>query len=368
MKILFLSHTYIGGSYVVGSHHLAEQLYKQGHEVYHVSTPLTIFHKAFSKDKLRLEIAKKYNYELNKKTGVRNLIPMGILPWKLSKYIYLFTKGRLNLTSIIINKNKIPSEYDYIFIDQPFFEGLQKKLKYTNLIYRPTDVYPLLLDDETIRILEENILDYCSSVVCTSTPVKSHIEMYNKNLKIKVIENGVDINHFISAEGMFIESKLNEFKIIYVGALDKRFDFDIITSVASKVSNFTFYLVGPFDNEVEDKLANIPNIKLLGGIEYANIPKYIKSMDVTILPMSNDKSNEGRSPMKIYEYLSCEKVVIARNTLELARRNENNVYLYKNEEEFIQLLQQVYTQKITFLKQDYKEHDWSYKAQQLLEL
>ena len=41
MKIAFLSHTAMGGDFVVGSHHLATALAARGHDVLHMSAPVT---------------------------------------------------------------------------------------------------------------------------------------------------------------------------------------------------------------------------------------------------------------------------------------------------------------------------------------
>ena len=44
LTIVFASHTFMGGTFVVGSHHLARCLANQGHRVLHLSTPVTPFH------------------------------------------------------------------------------------------------------------------------------------------------------------------------------------------------------------------------------------------------------------------------------------------------------------------------------------
>ena len=44
MNILFASHTHLQSPFVVGSHHLARQLARQGHNVLHMATPVTPWH------------------------------------------------------------------------------------------------------------------------------------------------------------------------------------------------------------------------------------------------------------------------------------------------------------------------------------
>ncbi|MDB8558552.1 glycosyltransferase [Turicibacter sanguinis] len=364
MKILFLSHTYIGGNYVVGSHHLAQKMYEKGHEVYHVSTPVTLFHKLLIKDKKKLDLAKKYTEEINKDDGVKNLIPLGILPWKLAKFLFIVSNGKVNLASKLINKVKIPKEFDCVFIDQPIFYGIEKKITAKKWVYRPTDVYPLLANDKSLYKLEKKVLLKCSSVICTSNPVKKHIENYNINVPINVVENGVNIQMFRNKiHNNFKEN--SDFNIVYIGAFDKRFDFDIIFNVAKKYLDFKFFLIGPMDNEKKEIYSNCQNVFCLGPIKYKDIPNLLMEQNVTILPMSSDESNQGRSPMKIYEYLAAGKIVIAKKTEELERRNEQNVYLYNTEEEFVNLLNNVKNGNIFYTYQDYSEHDWETKVNQL---
>ena len=45
-RIVFASHTVMGATFVVGSHHLARQCALRGHHVLHLSTPLTPAHLA----------------------------------------------------------------------------------------------------------------------------------------------------------------------------------------------------------------------------------------------------------------------------------------------------------------------------------
>ena len=44
MKVLFLSHTFIGGDYFVGSHALHSEALLSGHHSLHISTPVSFFH------------------------------------------------------------------------------------------------------------------------------------------------------------------------------------------------------------------------------------------------------------------------------------------------------------------------------------
>lgn len=371
LKILFLSHTYIGGDFVVGSHHLSKSLSEMGHDVYHMSTPISLFHLLLKKNYLKFKLALKYNYEMKKDTGVKNLIPISLMPWSLAKYIYIVSKGKLNLSSIIINK--IPKDFDVIYMDQPTFLGVEKKIGYKKLIYRPTDVYPVIRNDETIELLESKILNVSNSVVCTSEPVKKYIQNLGFKGKINIIENGVNISHFTKAKNINNRSnKLsldkNDLNIIYFGALDDRFDFNIILKVAKARPMYKFHIIGPMSKYVPKELTSMSNINLIGPVDYNLLPDYMIDMNLAILPLNENDANQGRSPMKIYEYLAGGKLVVTKKTLELDRRNDINIHMYNNFEELVEILDKVYNSELFFRETDYSIFDWHSKASQLISL
>ena len=97
LKIIFVSHTYVGGTYVVGSHHLSAQLREMGHDVLHLSTPVSIFHW-FNKNLRRTNRARFTlwkRWKEFKDDEVKNIVPFTIIPWKLTNKV--FRKFGINL-------------------------------------------------------------------------------------------------------------------------------------------------------------------------------------------------------------------------------------------------------------------------------
>ena len=85
MKIAFLSHTAMGGNFVVGSHHLAAALAAHGHEVQHVSAPVTPAHMfALGDGFVRARLARWWRGG-ETLAGVRDVVPFSPLPWPLAR-------------------------------------------------------------------------------------------------------------------------------------------------------------------------------------------------------------------------------------------------------------------------------------------
>src|SRR5690606_32434335 len=73
-----------------------------------------------------------------------------------------------------------------------------------------------------------------------------------------------------------------------------------------------------------------PRVRWRGALPHARLWDELLRADIAILPMNAHPSNEGRSPMKIYEYLAAGLPVVARGAAELARRGIPGVFLYED--------------------------------------
>mgnify|MGYP005994617057 CR=1 FL=1 len=130
-----------------------------------------------------------------------------------------------------------------------------------------------------------------------------------------VIENGVDLHHFGDGDLSGVERS----GVVYVGAIDFRFDWDFLIQCAMSVFPERVVLAGPVVGGSVP--SNIPsNVELVGAVDYSSLPSLLSSFKVGILPLNSDPSNAGRSPMKFYEYLACKLYVVSTSTDTLAAR------------------------------------------------
>ncbi|MCX5855321.1 MAG: glycosyltransferase [Deltaproteobacteria bacterium] len=87
---------------------------------------------------------------------------------------------------------------------------------------------------------------------------------------------------------------------------------------------------------------------LTGFINYSELPKYINLADVCINPFATNKITDIIFPSKLYQYMACEKPVIATRLpglIDIFTDNggENNVYYFdlNKPEEFFHLLKRI---------------------------
>ena len=368
LKILFLSHTYIGGSFVVGSHHLSEQLAARGHKVVHIATPITLYHligKYNINQKKRIEIFKKGSVV----SGVENIVPFTLFPWKISRNIYKLTGINL-LQKTLTNKSKMFNEvYDILIIDQPQFVGIEKKIKSKKIIYRATDLYAVMKNDEILTLAESDISAKSDGIIGTSNPVVKHLKKFT-NAPSLVLENGVNIEHFTKRVNKPKEYINLEGAIAtYVGALDFRFDFLALIKLSRSLPNLNFIIIGPISKEINEELHGIKNVFFLGERKFEEIPAYLQYSDLGLLLTNDHPSNNGRSPMKLYEYACSGLPVLLRETEELEKLSDDFLFFYKDNSNLV-------TSAINALNHNLEKKDiiesgteksWSIKTQILMD-
>jgi glycosyltransferase involved in cell wall biosynthesis len=105
--------------------------------------------------------------------------------------------------------------------------------------------------------------------------------------------------------------KIAQPRIGYVGVFEDRIDIDLLSQTATRLPNYSFVFVGPIKQGQIGKLKNLDNVYFLGRKAYQEMPAYIKSFDVCLVPHKVNCFTESMNPLKIYEYLACGKPVVA---------------------------------------------------------
>ncbi|UTR06082.1 glycosyltransferase [Alkalihalobacillus sp. LMS6] len=335
-NIVLFSHTFMGGAFVVGSHHYAKELAKKGHKVLHISTPITKYH--FFKNDMANSFKRKNKDKLIKiSENCFQLIPYSSgLPWSFSKYFFkkfsinYLTKPLKKKIKNIIEEFYGEEEIDYLVVDQPTMIGMEKFINYKKLIYRATDVYSEMMEDEIVIDAEKHLLNNSNGMISTSPTVEKHLMSLNDQLPKIMLENAAELDHF--KRKALKPEEINKVKgkiAVYVGALDKRFDFEAIKYIANSHKELNIIIIGPVVNHQETELLKtFGNIFIIGPIDYSRIPSFLQHSDIALLPLSNHPSNDGRSPMKLYEYLATGLPVVCKVTDDIKLRNLNYVYFY----------------------------------------
>lgn len=90
----------------------------------------------------------------------------------------------------------------------------------------------------------------------------------------------------------------------YVGVMEDRFDTVLIKRLARSLEQKTILLVGPMWRQQEKILKKEEGVLSLGFRPYHDIPRFISSFQVGLIPHKVNSLTQSMDPIKIYEYLA----------------------------------------------------------------
>jgi glycosyltransferase involved in cell wall biosynthesis len=355
-------------SLVVGSHHLAREFALLGHSVLHICTPVTPAH--LLRRSARERVAAWKRGVIRHRENLQEIVPLALVPWQISRYFGLsaYVRSTLRLQGQIRRAGF--GQPDLLLVDEPRMVGICEMLRAKQTIYRATDLYAVMRSDPSVNVAERAALGRADAMIATSGPVLEHLRSFDAGKPALVIENGVDATHFSTPQPIpALYRELPHPRLLYVGTLDHRFDFEVINSLARLAPELQVVIAGPARVPIERLQATLPNLLYLGPVAYEDVPALMQHADIGLLPLNDEPSNRGRSPMKFYEYAAAGLPVVARKTPELERRAGRFIHLYKDVETMLSLIRQILAAKPvrSEIAESAIMHSWSGKALQVLE-
>lgn len=131
---------------------------------------------------------------------------------------------------------------------------------------------------------------------------------------VVLVENGVDVALFGRAWERPADLPAGRPIVGYHGAIDRWFDVDLLAAVADRCPGFSFVLVGPVApsmREPIDRLADRPNVVVLGERPGADIAAYVAAFSVGAVWFRVDEVTRAVSPLKVFECLAAGVPVVS---------------------------------------------------------
>jgi len=197
----------------------------------------------------------------------------------------------------------------------------------------------------TIKQMEAEVMARADLVFVTSPALyesKRHLHD-----SVALVENGVDYELFANPgppdayplDLIDIPHPL----IGYVGVINEKLNFQLLTTIAQRQPQWHFALVGPvaLKNEEEQlqALAALANVHLLGRKPVDRLPFYLHAFDVCLIPYKRNEWTRNISPLKLYEYLAAG-VPIVSTGIPATREFADTVWLACDPDAFSQAIAQ----------------------------
>lgn len=99
----------------------------------------------------------------------------------------------------------------------------------------------------------------------------------------------------------------------YVGWIMDRTDLDLVAHVLRSRPDWQVTLVGPEYPEgliAKSGLLDFPNFSYRGPMPQADVPDFLRSLDVCIMPHRDNEYSRSMGPLKLYQYLASGRPVV----------------------------------------------------------
>jgi glycosyltransferase involved in cell wall biosynthesis len=140
---------------------------------------------------------------------------------------------------------------------------------------------------------------------------------------VHAVPSSVDVAHFAQARLATAEPEdqalIAHPRIGYFGVIDERMDLELLAAVADARPDWNIVMIGPVVKIDPDSLPRRANIHYLGPKTYAELPGYIASWNVALMPFARNEATRFISPTKTPEYLAAGKPVVSTSIRDVVR-------------------------------------------------
>jgi len=221
-----------------------------------------------------------------------------------------------------------------------------------------------------VLALEEELVQEADLTLATAQLL--YEKLSPRAARLALVPNGVDLEHYrrYYAEGPIL-GKVSHPVIGYYGALASWVDVDLLEKIARRFPQATVVLAGGVFDVDLSRIAELPNVRLLGQRPYEEMPQLLWHFDACVIPFLVNDITEATNPVKLYEYLSGGKPVVAPRLRELLPFEEV-CYLADDHEGFLAGLEQALAEPADDPRRQRRrelaaQNDWKRRRVEILE-
>lgn len=203
-------------------------------------------------------------------------------------------------------------------VQHPFWTAFADAVPNRTLVYDMMDHHEGFGDNAPdIIALEDKLLREADHVVVTSAYLEDVARA--RNSAVTVVRNACEYEHFAIEPAAVFRDGEGRRIIGYYGAIAHWFDAELVARVAEAFPGDLLLLVGDDSAGVGERLRRYPNVRMVGECSYASLPYYLHAFDVCLLPFKVVPLTLATNPVKVYEYLSAGKPVVAVDLPEMGQ-------------------------------------------------
>ncbi len=379
-KVLMGCVNYWTSPFQVGSHHYARQFVEADFDVAFISEPISPLHlaKGMSHDireRVKLYAGNGTHYCAGRLWAY---VPGTLLApghrWPLHTQRLHRSWWKLTMPNVVTTAaGQGFDEVDLLYLDSVKHHFWPKRIRAKRVVYRMADYNPgFERFSPAMRELERRLVQRADVVVYASKTLGEYVRTLGPKRMVHV-PNGVNYRHFQECpRALPVEYQhLPRPIVVYVGSLERWFDFALLTYAAERLADVSFVLIGP-DEFARTRMPPMANVHFLGPRRYDEVPAYLHHANAGIIPFdvaAHPQLIHSVNPLKLYEYLSCGLPVVATEWEEL-RLLDSPARLSRTRDQFVSELAAVLAcpPAKTQLQEYASRMDWANSARALIEM
>lgn len=159
---------------------------------------------------------------------------------------------------------------------------------------------------ERLARLEAELLPRADVVLAVSEPLVERLQRAAR--EVHLVPNAADWPRYSQVRPR--PQGAGRPRLGFVGTLAPRFDVELVAGIARVRPDWDIELVGPVSTDVA-ALRALLNVRLVGEVPYGDVPRWIASFDVCLLPLREIDFAYFSSPIQVYDYLAAGRAVVS---------------------------------------------------------
>jgi glycosyltransferase involved in cell wall biosynthesis len=206
----------------------------------------------------------------------------------------------------------------------PMAIGFTRHVKPRAVVYDCMDELSLFKGAPAVLKDRETLLLKHADVVFTGGhSLYEYKRAHSQHANIHPFPSSVDTAHFGRARYPLAEPAdqvaIPHPRVGFFGVIDERMDLELLSELADQRHDLQLVMIGPVVKISPDALPQRPNLHWLGSKTYQELPAYLASWDVAMLPFARNDATRFISPTKTPEYLAAGKPVVSTSITDVVR-------------------------------------------------
>jgi glycosyltransferase involved in cell wall biosynthesis len=227
-----------------------------------------------------------------------------------------FVNARWLVRQIRAHLGRLPARPVQLWLFTPDIPEIVGPLQADRVVYYCVDDFAAFSGFNTrlMERLERQTMAASDVIITTSSSL--YEERRGRHPRVHLVPHGVDFDHFAAAARLPVEAVPADLRAIrrpvfgFMGMIGDYVDLELIVAAARARPDWSFVLMGQPLTDVSP-VKGLPNVHLLGGRPYEQLPAYCRGFDVGLIPFRMSRLVRAVNPIKLREYLAAGLPVVS---------------------------------------------------------